>query len=106
MHRSLAFVPLAGFQVLSFFLGLVSVTPQVLLPLAGDLAPPDKRAGAIAIVLSGLLFGILFARLLGGMIAEFGSVNIIWYLSCGLQGVIFTSLYVRVSSGLSNSTRN
>jgi hypothetical protein len=73
----LAFVPLIGFEVICYFLGAVSVTPQVLLPLAGDLAPTEKRASAIAIVLSGLLFGILFARFLGGIIAELGSGSLI-----------------------------
>lgn len=89
----LAFVPLIGFEITCFFLGVVSVTPQVLLPLAGDLAPAERRASAIAIVLSGLLFGILFARFLGGIIAELGSVNIIWYLSSALQAVIWLACY-------------
>lgn len=58
-----------------------------------DLAPPDKRAGAISIVLSGLLLGILVARFLGGVIPEIADVNVIWYLSSALQFAIFTALY-------------
>jgi predicted MFS family arabinose efflux permease len=46
------------FEILSFLVGVVTVTPQILVPLAADLAPPEKRATAIAIVLSGLMFGI------------------------------------------------
>lgn len=71
--------------LLQFFLGLVSVTPQILLPLAGDLAPPNRRASAISIVLAGLLLGILFARVLAGLIADKGNVSDIYWMSFGLQ---------------------
>ena len=49
------------FETLSYLVGVVTVTPQILLPLAADLAPEKKRASAISVVLSGLLFGILLA---------------------------------------------
>ena len=59
------------FEALSFLVGVFTVTPQILLPLAADLAPEKKRAAATAaassVVLSGLVFGILLA----GIIAEF-----------------------------------
>ncbi|KAF9005427.1 major facilitator superfamily domain-containing protein [Cyathus striatus] len=62
---------LVVFEVLSFLVGVFTVTPQILVPLAADLAPPQRRASAISVVLSGLLFGILIARVLAGIIAEF-----------------------------------
>ena len=37
------------FETLTYFIGLVSVTPQILLPLAADLAPEEKRATAISV---------------------------------------------------------
>lgn len=81
-----ALVPsIRSFQAISFFLGACSVTPQVLLPLAGDLAHPNKRASALAIVLAGLLLGILLARVLAGAIAEAGSVADVYYMSTGLN---------------------
>jgi predicted MFS family arabinose efflux permease len=73
------------FGGLSFVMGVFTVVPQIMIPLAADLAPPERRASAISIVLSGLLLGILFARVLAGIIAEFASWRIIYWMSCGLQ---------------------
>ncbi|KAM0756557.1 MFS general substrate transporter [Meredithblackwellia eburnea MCA 4105] len=85
-----------GFEILSFVLGLVSVTPQVLLPLAADLAPADRRASAISIVLSGLLLGILCARVLSGAIAQEASIAVIYWMSFGLQCLIWIMLWATV----------
>nr|VWP02198.1 Nucleosome assembly protein 1 [Ganoderma boninense] len=57
-------------EVLSFFVGICTATPQILMALAGDLAPPERRASALSIVLSGLLLGILVARVLAGVVAH------------------------------------
>ena len=84
---------LIAFEVLSFFVGIGSVTPQVLMALAGDLAPPERRASALSIVLSGLLLGILVARVLAGVVAEFVTWRVVYYIAIGLQGVIFVVLY-------------
>jgi MFS family permease len=46
------------FEALSYLVGVFTVTPQILIPLAADLAPPERRTTAVAIVLSGLMFGI------------------------------------------------
>ncbi|GAA6000036.1 hypothetical protein JCM10207_006023 [Rhodosporidiobolus poonsookiae] len=90
----LALVPsVAAFQAVSFLIGLVSVTPQALLPLAADLAPAHRRASALSIVLSGLLLGILLARVLAGLIAEKASVAALYYMSFGLQVLILFMLY-------------
>lgn len=89
----LPFVPLSGFSVICYFLGAASVTPQILLPLAADLAPPHKRASALSIVLAGLLFGILFARVLAGVVAQQTSVDVVWYISFGLQLLILGMLW-------------
>lgn len=82
-----------AFQVLSFFIGVVTCVPQILIPLAADLAPPAKRASAISIVISGLLFGILLARVLSGLVAEFVTWRVVYYLAIGLQAAIFAMLY-------------
>lgn len=84
---------LAAFEALSFFVGVSTVTPQVLLPLIGDLAPPERRAGALSICMSGLLLGILLARVIAGAV-EYGSYyNVIYYFSIGVQAVILVLLY-------------
>lgn len=82
------------FEALSYLMGIFTVTPQVLIPLVGDLAPPAKRAAALSIVLSGLLLGILFARVIAGLIQELTDYRVIYYFSIGVQAVILILLYL------------
>ena len=63
-----------------------------MLPLVGDLAPPNRRATALSIVVSGLLGGVLIARLLSGVVTEFVSWRTIYWLAFGLQALIFILL--------------
>lgn len=48
-----------AFEVLSFFVAMATIVPQVLLTLTADLAKPERRARGLSIVLSGLVFGIV-----------------------------------------------
>ena len=84
---------LTVFEALSFLVGALSVPGQILLPLAADLAPPAGRASAISVVLSGLLFGILIARVLAGLIAEFTSWRVVYYMAIGTQYFVLVGSY-------------
>lgn len=84
---------LQAFEALSFLVGVFTVVPQILLPLAADLAPPERRASALSIVLSGLLFGVLIARVLSGVIANFTSWRVIYYMSISMQYVVLVGAY-------------
>jgi MFS family permease len=84
---------LAVFEGLSFLVGVFSVVPQILIPLAADLAPPHKRGAAISLVLAGLLCGILYARVIGGVIAEFASWRVVYYVAIGIQAVVLLGMY-------------
>ncbi|KAJ7607119.1 major facilitator superfamily domain-containing protein [Mycena polygramma] len=84
---------LVVFETLSFLIGVVSVTPQIMIPLAADLAPPERRASAISVVFSGLLFGILIARVLAGIIAQFTSWRVVYYLAIGVQYLVLVASY-------------
>ncbi|KAF8073364.1 MFS superfamily [Lyophyllum atratum] len=83
-----------AFETLSFLVGMVSVAPQILLPLAADLAPPERRATAISVVLSGLLFGVLWARVLAGVIAEFTTWRVVYYMAIGTQALVVVGSYL------------
>ncbi|GJE88226.1 MFS general substrate transporter [Phanerochaete sordida] len=83
----------AAFQALSFLIGVCTCVPQILVPLAADLAPPARRARAISIVLAGLLLGILLARVLAGLVAQFAPWRVVYYLALGLQAAVFVLLY-------------
>ena len=64
-----------------------------MLPLVGGLAPAHRRATSLSIVVSGLLLGMLIARVLSGVITEFSSWRNIYWLALGLQYFIFVLLW-------------
>jgi predicted MFS family arabinose efflux permease len=65
-----------------------------MLPLVGDLAPPHRRATALSIVVSGLLLGMLIARLLSGILTQYTSWRSIYWFSFGVQFLIFILLFL------------
>ncbi|MCJ1355665.1 MAG: hypothetical protein MMC33_005657 [Icmadophila ericetorum] len=83
----------AVFEFLSFLTALMTVTPQLMLPLVAGLAPPARRATAISLVVSGLLLGLLVARVLSGVISDFSSWRNVYWMALGLQYFIFTTLF-------------
>jgi len=52
----------------SFLLGLTTVTPQLLVPFAAHLAPPERRGRVVGTVMGGLLVGILLSRTFSGLV--------------------------------------
>ncbi|KAF2223805.1 membrane protein [Elsinoe ampelina] len=82
------------FQVLSFITGFTTVTPQLMLPLVGDLSPAHKRAQSLSIVVSGNIMGILIARILSGVVTNFVRWRVIYYIALGLQYTILTLLFL------------
>lgn len=82
------------FQTISFITAITTVTPQMMLPLVGDLAPPHKRAMALSIVTSGNMLGILLARILSGIVTQYTSWRNVYWLALGLQYLIFCLLWV------------
>lgn len=54
----------------SLFLGGCSVVPQLFIPVAGQFSRPENKARNMGYILSGLLTGILGARVVSGAIGE------------------------------------
>lgn len=65
-----------------------------MLPLVGDLAPPHRRASSLSIVVSGLALGMMIARLLSGLVANYTDWRNIYWFSFGAQYVTLALLYV------------
>ncbi|KAF2745185.1 MFS general substrate transporter [Sporormia fimetaria CBS 119925] len=82
------------FTAISFLAAITTVTPQLMLPLVGDLAPPNRRAAALSIVVSGLMLGVLLARTLSGTITNYTSWRVVYWIAFALQVLIFTLLYI------------
>lgn len=82
------------FCAISFITAVTTVTPQLMLPLVGDLAPPHKRASALSIVTAGNLLGILVARLLSGIVTQYTSWRTIYWIAFALQYIILILLWL------------
>ncbi|KAF2712102.1 MFS general substrate transporter [Pleomassaria siparia CBS 279.74] len=82
------------FTAISFIVAITTVTPQLMMPLVGDLAPPHRRAAALSIVVSGLMLGILVARVLSGTISNFVTWRAVYWMAFGLQSLIFVALWL------------
>jgi predicted MFS family arabinose efflux permease len=53
-----------------FAIGLTGVVAHLILPFAAKLAPPERRGHVVGTVLSGLLLGILLARVVSGFVGD------------------------------------
>jgi len=50
--------------------GVMACFAQIVIPLAAELAPPEKRGRVMGAILACLFLGILFGRLAGGLVAS------------------------------------
>ncbi|QYD73631.1 MFS transporter [Paraburkholderia edwinii] len=91
-----AFAPtLAWLIVASFVTSLTSVTPQLLTPLAAQLAGPQQRGRAVGTVMFGLLCGILLSRTVSGLLAEsFGWRAVYGVAAVAMIGIVAMLLAV------------
>ena len=87
-----AFAP--SFAILSSalaFLGIFTVSGQIILPLSGDLASDETRGKIVGIVSSGITAGILFSRLLSGLVADILSWRGI-YIIAAILNLLMTAV--------------
>jgi predicted MFS family arabinose efflux permease len=69
-------------QVTCFMVGLGSIIPQLILPMAATLAEPAQRGKVVGTIMSGLLVGILLSRTLSGAIGGWlGWRSMFWIAS-------------------------
>lgn len=85
-----------GLAIASLINGMTAVVPQLLVPLAAQLAIPEQRGRTIGRVMSGLFLGIVLSRLLSGIVgAALGWRSLFWIgaiLMLALAGVLAISL--------------
>ncbi|WP_434391651.1 MFS transporter [Melittangium boletus] len=69
----------------SALVGVTTVVPQLLVPFAAHLAPPEARGRVVGQVMSGLLIGILLSRTAAGFLGvRFGWRAVFW-IAAGLM---------------------
>ncbi|CAG2133300.1 MFS transporter [Cupriavidus plantarum] len=74
----------APFLLVSLLLGLSSVSVQILIPLAAHLAPEAQRGRTVGTIMGGLLTGILLARPLSSMLAQYLGWRAVFVIAAAL----------------------
>ena len=78
-----------------FSMGIVTISGQIILPLAGDLSKDEERGHIVGIVSSGITTGILFSRFLSGIIAGLWGWRSVYLLAAILNlGMTLIIIYV------------
>ncbi|RYX85823.1 MFS transporter [bacterium] len=73
---------LAWLQLLSLGIGISTVSAQVIVPLVAQMSEPATRGKNVGTVMSGLLLGILLARVVaGGVGGTWGWRTLFWFAS-------------------------
>jgi predicted MFS family arabinose efflux permease len=65
--------------------GISAISPQILIPLGADLAPPAQRGRLVGTLMGGLLCGVLLARVFAGLIADHWGWRALYSLSAILM---------------------
>lgn len=76
----------------AFTVGFTSVVPQLIVPLAAQLANPRDRGKIIGTVMSGLLIGILLSRTFSGIIGETFGWRVVYLIGTALMIILATLL--------------
>jgi predicted MFS family arabinose efflux permease len=81
-------------MIASFFVGVFSLIPQLLVPMAAHLASPAERGKKIGIVMSGLLIGILLSRTFSGFIGAHFGWRDVFYMAAGLMVIMWLLVFL------------
>ncbi|MFG4001586.1 MFS transporter [Flavobacterium aquidurense] len=76
-------------QIASLLIGITSIVPQLILPLAASLCAPEQRGKVVGTIMSGLLVGILLSRTLSGFIGQYLGWRSMFYIAAGICLLIF-----------------
>ncbi len=74
--------------------GVTTITPQLLVPFAAHLAGPQERGRVVGTVMSGLLIGILAARIVSGLVGEHFGWRAMYAIAAGIMVVLALAMRV------------
>ncbi|MFD5872235.1 MFS transporter [Streptomyces sp. NPDC060322] len=77
--------------------GVTSAVAQIVVPLAASLAADHERGAVVGTVMSGLLIGIMLARTVAGMLAEFGDWRLVFVFAALVMVVLAITLRLALS---------
>ena len=88
-------------------MGLLAVVVQVLVAAAASLATPEERGKTVGMVTSGVVIGILAARFIAGILADFGGWRAVYLtsaiLTAGMVGLLMRVLPRQLSPDCTES---
>jgi predicted MFS family arabinose efflux permease len=87
---------LASAAVAGFILGVCGSSSQSVIPLVAELAPPNQRGSAVGTVLTALFLGILFARIVGGLVAAHLGWRWMYVIGAAMMATIAPVLFARL----------
>ncbi|MBU2061508.1 MAG: MFS transporter [Bacteroidetes bacterium] len=76
-------------EIASLLIGITSIVPQLILPLAAALSAPEERGKVVGTIMSGLLVGILLSRTLSGFIGDVLGWRAMFWIASGLCLLLF-----------------
>ncbi|MEP9414549.1 MULTISPECIES: MFS transporter [unclassified Gordonia (in: high G+C Gram-positive bacteria)] len=85
----------AVLMVMVFAVGISASAAQVVVPWAAAIAGPGERGAVVGTVMSGLLIGILFSRVISGLIAEAGGWRTVLVVAAVVQVVMALAVWFR-----------
>ncbi|MEJ7557614.1 MAG: MFS transporter [Pedobacter sp.] len=71
-------------EIACVLIGVSSIVPQLILPLAANLSSDETRGHTIGIIMSGLLIGILASRALSGSIGYLWGWRSVYFMAAGI----------------------
>ncbi|WP_176084738.1 MFS transporter [Martelella sp. HB161492] len=77
---------------LGFLIGLTSIVPQILPPIASQIVPPENAPSAVGKVMAGLLLGIVLSRFVGGWLGDLIGWRQVYLLAAGIMIVLMIVL--------------
>lgn len=87
---------LATAAVAGFFVGICGSTSQSFIPLVAELAAPNERGRAVSTILTAVFVGILFARIVGGLVAAHLGWRWMYVIGAGMMIAIAPVLVLRL----------
>jgi predicted MFS family arabinose efflux permease len=79
--------------IAGFLVGVSSVIPQLLIPMAAHLAKPHERGKKLGVIMGGLLIGILLSRTLSGFVGEHFGWRAMYYIATGLMLAMWLMIF-------------
>ncbi len=94
------------FEIMNFFIGLTSIGAQIIIPSVPSYVDKKNQGKAVGILLSGLVTGILFARLFSGFIGGNLGWRAVFYISSCIDLGIIIFITCKFPSNTNNTDLN